>query len=109
MPRRGGLTIETSNILFNETDAADQADMEPGHYVMLAVADTATGMNRETLARVFEPFFTTKDVGHATGLGLSQVYGFVKQSCSHVKIHSNLGEGTTVNIYLPRSDVDDVT
>ena len=109
MPRGGRLTIETSNILFNETDAADQADMEPGQYVMLAVADTGTGMNRETLARVFEPFFTTKDVGHGTGLGLSQVYGFVKQSGGHVKIHSNLGEGTTVKIYLPRSHVDDVT
>ena len=109
MPEGGKLTIETANALLDDGYAADQAEVVPGQYVMLAVSDSGTGMSRETLAKAFEPFFTTKDVGHGTGLGLSQVYGFVKQSGGHVKIYSELGEGTCVKMYLPRLYAEDTT
>ncbi|MBI1180095.1 MAG: response regulator [Alphaproteobacteria bacterium] len=102
MPEGGRLVIETQNCWFDDFAAAGMAEIDPGRYVLLAVTDTGTGMDAETLEQVFEPFFTTKDVGHGSGLGLSQVYGFVRQSGGYVKIYSEPGMGTTVRLYLPR-------
>jgi PAS domain S-box-containing protein len=99
MPDGGKLTIEASNALVDETFALEYA-IAPGEYVQVAVADSGTGMAPDMIAKAFDPFFTTK--GEGTGLGLSQVYGFVCQSGGHVTIHSELGIGTTVTIYLPR-------
>jgi PAS domain S-box-containing protein len=102
MPSGGKLTIETANTHLDERYATSQIEVLPGQYVMLAVSDNGTGMPPDVKAKAFDPFFTTKDIGQGTGLGLSQVYGFVKQSRGHVKIYSEVGEGTTIKIYLPR-------
>ncbi len=102
MPDGGRLTIETGNAFLDESYCKQNAEVEPGQYVMIAISDTGRGMPPEIAARAFDPFFTTKPTGQGTGLGLSQVYGFAKQSRGHVKIYSEPGEGTTVKIYLPR-------
>ena len=99
----GKLTIETANARLDDDHAAAQAEVRPGQYVMLAITDNGSGMPPEVREHVFEPFFTTKAVGAGSGLGLSMVYGFVKQSGGHVTIYSEQGEGTTIKLYLPRS------
>ena len=98
----GQLVIETANTVLDAADLAGDRDVPPGEYVRMAVTDTGTGMPPATLARVFEPFFTTKPQGQGTGLGLSQVHGFIKQSGGHVAIRTAPGAGTTVTLYLPR-------
>jgi PAS domain S-box-containing protein len=103
MTNGGCLSIETGNIHLDDADVADQPGFAPGDYLLVTVSDTGVGMDRDTLARAFEPFFTTKEVGKGSGLGLSMVYGFVKQSRGHVRIQSEPGRGTTVRIYLPRA------
>ncbi|MBC7701918.1 MAG: PAS domain S-box protein [Massilia sp.] len=99
----GQLTLETDNASLDEVYAHEHPDVTPGQYVVITLSDTGSGMPPDILERVFEPFFTTKPEGHGTGLGLSMVYGFIKQSGGHVKIDSAVGLGTTVKLYLPRS------
>ena len=103
MGGNGRLTIEAGNASLDDDYAAQHSEVTPGQYVMIAVSDTGTGMSAEVMERAFEPFFTTKADGLGTGLGLSMVYGFVKQSEGHVKIYSEAGHGTTVRMYLPRT------
>ena len=102
MPGGGRLTFETQNAHLDERYVADHPGLAPGQYVLVAVTDTGSGMPADVIAKAFDPFFTTKAPGKGTGLGLSQVYGFVKQSGGHVKIYSELGQGTTIKVYLPR-------
>jgi CheY-like chemotaxis protein len=102
MPRGGQLIIETANKTIDTQYVAMNADATPGDYVMIAISDTGTGMPPDVVARAFEPFFTTKPTGQGTGLGLSMVYGFARQSRGHVQIYSEVGRGTSVRLYLPR-------
>ena len=102
MPNGGKLTIETSNTFLDEADIARDAEVVPGPYTVVSIADTGAGMPKAVLDRVFEPFFTTKDMGKGTGLGLSMVYGFVKQSGGHITLDSEVGVGTKVKLFFPR-------
>jgi PAS domain S-box-containing protein len=102
MPQGGKLTVEAVNVLADEDYCRLNPEIVPGQYVALCVSDSGIGMSKEILGHAFEPFFTTKEPGHGTGLGLSQVYGFVKQSGGHVKIYSEVGQGTTIKMYFPR-------
>ena len=103
MPDGGKLTLELSNATLDDDYVVSFPDVSAGQYVMLAVTDTGTGMASEVMERAFDPFFSTKPEGEGTGLGLSMAYGFVKQSGGHIRLYSEVGEGTTVRVYLPRS------
>ena len=108
MPDGGKLTIKAANTHISAADAASQSELTAGDYVVLSVSDDGTGMSAQVISRAFEPFFTTKPIGQGTGLGLSMVYGFVKQAGGHVRIDSEIGQGTTICLYLPRDVTPDV-
>ena len=108
MPYGGVLIVVTANIWLYEACASER-DLSPGQYISLCVTDTGTGMDAETIERAFDPFFTTKPLGEGTGLGLSMIYGFVRQSGGQVRIYSELGQGTTMCLYLPRTHGEAVT
>jgi CheY-like chemotaxis protein len=106
MPDGGKLTIEASNTTLDQDYADRNTEVAPGPYVLVALTDTGSGMSPAVLERALEPFFTTKEVGQGSGLGLSMVYGFAKQSSGHLKIYSEPGRGTTVRLYLPKAEGD---
>jgi PAS domain S-box-containing protein len=108
MPNGGKIILETANTYFDDQYAAQREELLPGQYVMIAITDNGVGMSKEIIERAFDPFFTTKEIGQGTGLGLSQVSGFVKQSGGNVRIHSEEGKGTTVRLYLPRLMMDEI-
>jgi len=108
MPEGGRLTLELGNAMLDELYASTQSDVTPGQYVLLAVSDTGVGMPAEVVEQAFEPFFTTKPEGRGTGLGLSMAYGFAKQSGGHIRLYSEPGSGTTVKLYLPRTEQPEV-
>jgi CheY-like chemotaxis protein len=102
MPTGGTLRVETANAEIDELYARHHAGARPGHYVLLSVSDSGTGMSPETVTHIFEPFFTTKELGKGTGLGLATIYGIVKQSGGYIWVDSKLGEGSSFKIFLPR-------
>jgi CheY-like chemotaxis protein len=102
MPSGGKLTVETCNAHLDNAYAARQREVKPGQYICICVTDTGAGMTPDVIERAFDPFFTTKPIGQGTGLGLSMIYGFARQSEGYVKIYSEVGQGTTVKLYLPR-------
>ena len=102
MPNGGKLTIETRNTQLDDAYASAQHGLKPGDYVVMSVSDTGCGMRAGVVAKAFDPFFTTKPIGQGTGLGLSMIYGFVRQSGGHIRIYSEVGQGTTIKLYLPR-------
>jgi signal transduction histidine kinase len=103
MDGRGRLTIETANAVLDDDYARMHEDVRPGQYVLVAVTDTGSGIPSDIIDHVLEPFFSTKSEGKGTGLGLSMVYGFLKQSGGHLKIYSEVGHGTTMKLYMPRT------
>ena len=107
MPNGGSLTMETANASLDEDYVATELDVEAGQYVMIVVTDTGHGIPPDVVGQIFEPFFTTKELGLGSGLGLSMIYGFIKQSGGHIRVYSEQGEGTTFRLYLPRSQAKD--
>ena len=100
-PKGGRITIETAN-KWADDRAAKERDLPPGQYVSVCVSDTGAGMTADIIEKIFDPFFTTKPLGQGTGLGLSMIYGFVRQSGGQVRVYSEVGKGTTMSLYFPR-------